>query len=55
MYSEIPEKQQAKWSENLQLDIHNWNFIYKLPFICTNDNKLIIFQYKILHRILCTN
>ena len=29
--------------------------MYRLPFQCTKNNKLIIFQYKIMHRILATN
>ena len=28
---------------------------YKLPFHCTNATKLIIFQFKLLHRRLATN
>ena len=26
-----------------------------IPFLCTRSHKFIIFQFKILHRILCTN
>ncbi|XP_052059423.1 uncharacterized protein LOC127700023 [Mytilus californianus] len=33
----------------------HWDLFYMHPFKCSVSNKLIIFQYKILHRILCTN
>ena len=29
--------------------------VYQLPFIVTKETKLMMFQYKIIHRILPTN
>ena len=55
LIAEIPEKQHLKWQELLEFDVENWDYIHKLPFKCTRNNKLSIFQYKILHRILATN
>ena len=55
LYSEPPLKQQRKWCEQLDMEIEDWETIYQTPFQCTKNNKYIIFQYKILHRILSTN
>ena len=55
VYSELPKKQQRKWCEDLNMEIENWDQIYQIPFHCTKDNKLVVFQYKINHRILATN
>ena len=38
-------------TQTFQLD---WEKMYLLPFNTTLDNKLREFQYKILHRIVCT-
>ena len=32
----------------------NWKVVYKLPFSCTKISKLIIFQFKLIHRRLAT-
>ena len=54
-YSEEPIKQQKKWEKDLDIEIEQWDIIYKLPFHCTRNNKFITFQFKIIHRILSTN
>ena len=54
-YLEPPEKQQKKWNAELNIEIENWDLLYTLPFKYTKQNKLILFQYKIFHRILTTN
>ena len=41
--------------ETLDSDITEWDKIHMVPFVCTHNNKFIIFQYKILNRILATN
>ena len=33
----------------------DWGMAYKLPFCSTKDTKIIIFQFKLLHRRLATN
>ena len=48
-YSEEPIKQQKKWEKDLDMEIEQWDIIYKLPFLCTRNHKFIIFQFKILH------
>lgn len=56
LQQDIQSKQQTKWSEQLQIrEIDTWNYFYSLPFSYTKNNKIISFQYKILHRILATN
>ena len=47
----------AKWISKLNISctLDNWSFYCSLPFKCTDDVQLRIFQYKILHRILPTN
>lgn len=35
--------------------INDWKLVYLSPFKCTKMTKLIIFQYKLLHRRLSTN
>ena len=36
-------------------DLNQRRIIYSLPFCATKEIKLAIFQYKIIHNILCTN
>ena len=38
--------------ENVTID---WKTAYKLPFQCTKISKLLVFQFKLLHRRLATN
>ena len=33
----------------------NWKVVYRTPFSCTKISKLIVFQFKLLHRRLATN
>jgi len=33
----------------------NWPNAYHLPFLCTRETKLRVFQYKFLHRRIATN
>lgn len=37
------------------LKITDYNVAYKLPFRCTKITKLLVFQFKLLHRRLATN
>ena len=53
-----PNKTQNKWLNDCQitcLNSINWKAVYKLPLSCTKISKLIIFQFKLLHRRLATN
>ena len=53
-----PTKSQEKWSADCSLQCSktiDWEMAYKLPFSCTKATKLIIFQFKLLHRRLATN
>ena len=54
-YSEMPEKQQTKWCEDLNEEIEDWETIYQKPFRAVKNHKYIMFQFKIFHRILSTN
>ena len=49
---------QTKWSaEDALLDSFpvNWKKTYSLPFLCTKETKLRIFQFKLLQRRIATN
>ena len=49
---------QNKWLTDCQMTCFNsinWKVVYKLPFSCTKISKLIIFQFKLLHRSFATN
>ena len=53
-----PTKSQEKWNADCNLQCSktiDWEMAYKLPFYCTKATKLIIFQFKLLHRRLATN
>lgn len=53
-----PSKTQNKWLTDCQITCFNsinWKVVYKLPFSCRTISKLIIFQFKLLHRRLATN
>jgi len=47
----------AKWGIKLNtlINENEWNCIFELPFLITNDVKVQWFQYRIIHRILGTN
>ena len=48
LYALTPEKQEGRWREAFEIDdSFNWEFIYKLPFMCTNNHKFIIFHLRI--------
>ena len=53
-----PRRSQEKWSADCNLQCSktiDWEMTYKLPFYSTKATKLIIFQFKLLHRRLATN
>ena len=52
-----PVKSQEKWLaednfSNVQVD---WQNTYQLPFLCTTETKLWVFQFKFLQRRVATN
>jgi len=51
--SSTPIKSQEKWlSEDAvigNLEV-SWENTYHLPFLCTTETKLRVFQFKFLHR-----
>ena len=54
----IPIKSNNKWVLDLaNFDIKevDWEKTYILPFLCTKETKLRIFQFKLLHRRIATN
>ena len=54
----IPCKSQEKWladCDSCDLDTIDWGKSYALAFLCTNESKLRLFQFKLLHRKLATN
>ena len=55
--SEAPETSQAKWHEDCDLEKgeFDWKRAFQSTKICTKSTKLIIFQFKFLHRRLPTN
>ena len=53
-----PTYSQEKWITDCKLrgdDLIDWTAVYLLPFKCTTVTKLIISQFKPLHRRLATN
>ena len=53
-----PRKSKEKWCVDCSLQCSktiDWEMAYKLPFCSTKSTKLIIFQFKLLHRRLATN
>ena len=53
-----PSGSQSKWIADCNLEFPqsiNWNAVYETPFCCTKASKLIVFQFKLLHRRLATN
>ena len=44
-----------KWERELSIPSDQWLDIFERPFIITKDTNLIWLQYRLLHRILCTN
>ena len=55
--SEKPMASQTKWHRDCDLDEKeiDWEKTVQLPRTCTKSTKLIIFQFKFLHRRLPTN
>ena len=51
-----PVKSQGKWlAEDLFSNVQvNWENTYQLPFLCTTETKLRVFQFKFLHRRVAT-
>ena len=49
-------KSQGKWlAEDLLSNVQvNWENTYQLPFLCTTETKLRVFQFKFLHRRVAT-
>ena len=53
-----PMDTQRKWVAECMLEDQeniDWKTVYRTPFLCTKITKLIIFQFKLLHRRLATN
>ena len=54
----IPLQSQEKWLSEKDIVGHstvNWRNAYYLPFRCTRETKLRVFQFKFLHRRIATN
>lgn len=54
-FTEEPLNAEQKWEVELGQTIEDWYYIFSLPFSVTKNNKLIILQFKILHRIFASN
>ena len=52
-----PVKSQGKWlAEDLFSNVQvNWENTYQLPFLCTTETKLWVFQFKFLQRRVAKN
>ena len=54
----IPLQIQEKWLSEKDIGGNstvNWQNAYYLPFLCTRETKLRVFQFKFLHRRMATN
>lgn len=51
-----PQNSQQKWQSYDWFDhTRIWSNIYHLPYACTDETRLLSFQYNILHRAIFTN
>ena len=53
-----PITAQTKWIADCTLEtqeIIDWKTVYRTPSLCTKITKIIVFQFKLLHRRLATN
>ena len=53
-----PMTAQRKWIADCMLETQeniDWKTVYRTPFLCIKITKLIVFQFKLLHRRLATN
>ena len=52
----IQQKYKTNWNKYINIDTNiNWKKINIIPFESTTDSKYRWFQYRIIHRIICTN
>ena len=53
-----PPKSQEKWLADCNFcdfDTIDWGKSYTLPFLCTNESKLRVFEFYLLHRKVASN
>ena len=53
-----PVEAQRKWIADCRVETQeniDWDTVYRSSFLCTKISKLIVFQFKLLHRRLATN
>ena len=53
-----PVEAQRKWIADCSVETQeniDWDTVYRSSFLCTKISKLIVFQFKLLHRRLATN
>ena len=53
-----PLQSQVKWLSEKDIvgnSTVNWQNAYHLPFLCTSESKLRVFQFKFLHRRIATS
>ena len=53
----IPEITKQKWCDYLDIELseEEWSDIFMAPFKATSETKLIVFQFRLFHRIIGTN
>ena len=54
----LPQRNQDKWISDFQayaVAEIDWSKTYSLPFLCTRESKLRVFQFKLIHRRISTN
>ena len=54
----LPQRNQDKWISDFQAyatEEIDWSKTYSLPFLCTPESKLRVFQFKLVHRRISTN
>ena len=54
----LPQRNQDKWISDFQayaVEKIDWSKTYSLPFLCTRESKLRVFQFKLIHRRISTN
>jgi len=54
----LPQRSQDKWISDFQAYAAkeiDWSKTYSLPFLCTRESKLRVFQFKLIHRRISTD
>ena len=58
LQASLPQRNQDKWISDFQAyasEEIDWSKTYSLPFLCTRESKLRVFQFNLVHRRISRN